>query len=48
MQKEVFINITADCSSPASTEKEIEALNYMITAIFSVLDQNEKMESFIN
>ncbi|MCN4926591.1 hypothetical protein MLH11_01230 [Escherichia coli] len=42
MQKEVFINITADCSSPASTAKEIEALKYMITVIFSVLDQNEK------
>ncbi|BDO50054.1 hypothetical protein [Escherichia coli] len=48
MQKEVSINITADCSSPISIAGEIEALKYMITVIFSVLDQNEKMPSFIN
>lgn len=42
MQKEVSINITADCSSPNSIAGEIEALKYMITVIFSVLDQNEK------
>lgn len=42
MQEEVFINITADCSTSNSTAKEIEALKYLITVIFSVLDQDEK------
>lgn len=48
MQKEAMINIAVDCSSPSSTAKEIEALKYIITVIFSVLNQNKKMESFIN
>lgn len=42
MQEEVSINITADCSTSNSTAKEIEALKYLITVIFSVLDQDEK------
>ncbi|EGI6197741.1 hypothetical protein AH135_001418 [Salmonella enterica subsp. enterica serovar Eastbourne] len=42
MQKEIFTKISVDCSTRVSTGKEIESLRYIISMIFSLLEQDKK------
>lgn len=42
MQQEIYTNISVDCTTAHSTAKEIENLKYILSLMFSLMEQNKK------